>query len=266
MPVVMISGHGNIETAVAAIKRGAYDFIEKPFKADRLILVRRARSKRRVSSARSSELKQLAPAAGSLVGRSPCMNQLRQTIERAAKANSRIMIVGPSGSGKELAARTLHTHVEPRGGTVCRHQRRCNYAGTNGIRTVRCRADRRSAAAQGRGAGRGTRRHAVHRRDRRHAARDSEQDHARLGRPDLSARPAARPRSMLTCASFRRPRATWRRRSLRAVSARISTIGCRSCRSRVPPLVRTPGGYSRTDRIFHGPDLCRERAAEAQDW
>ena len=107
-PVVMISGHGNIETAVAAIKRGAYDFIEKPFKSDRLILVatralETSRLKREVR-----ELKQLAPAAGSLVGRSPCMNQLRQTIERAAKANSRIMIVGPSGSGKELAARTLH--------------------------------------------------------------------------------------------------------------------------------------------------------------
>ena len=108
MPVVMISGHGNIETAVAAIKRGAYDFIEKPFKSDRLILVatralETSRLKREVR-----ELKQLAPAAGSLVGRSPCVNQLRQTIERAAKANSRIMIVGPSGSGKELAARTLH--------------------------------------------------------------------------------------------------------------------------------------------------------------
>jgi two-component system nitrogen regulation response regulator NtrX len=108
MPVVMISGHGNIETAVAAIKRGAYDFIEKPFKSDRLILVatralETSRLKREVR-----ELKQLAPAASSLMGRSACMNQLRQTIERAAKANSRIMIVGPSGSGKELAARTLH--------------------------------------------------------------------------------------------------------------------------------------------------------------
>jgi two-component system nitrogen regulation response regulator NtrX len=108
LPVVMISGHGNIETAVAAIKRGAYDFIEKPFKSDRLILVatralETSRLKREVR-----ELKQLAPAASSLVGRSPCMNQLRQTIERAAKANSRIMIVGPSGAGKELAARTLH--------------------------------------------------------------------------------------------------------------------------------------------------------------
>jgi two-component system nitrogen regulation response regulator NtrX len=105
----MISGHGNIETAVAAIKRGAYDFIEKPFKADRLILVatralENSRLKREVK-----ELKQLAPSASSLVGRSPSMNQLRQTIDRAAKANSRILIVGPAGAGKELTARTLHT-------------------------------------------------------------------------------------------------------------------------------------------------------------
>jgi two-component system, NtrC family, nitrogen regulation response regulator NtrX len=108
LPVVMISGHGNIETAVAAIKRGAYDFIEKPFKSDRLILVatralETSRLKREVK-----ELKQLAPAASIMTGRSACMNQLRQTIDRAAKANSRILIVGPSGSGKELAARTLH--------------------------------------------------------------------------------------------------------------------------------------------------------------
>jgi two-component system nitrogen regulation response regulator NtrX len=110
LPVVMISGHGNIETAVAAIKRGAYDFIEKPFKSDRLILVANraletSRLKREVR-----ELKQLAPTASILTGHSPCMNQLRQTIDRAAKANSRILIVGPSGAGKELAARTLHQH------------------------------------------------------------------------------------------------------------------------------------------------------------
>jgi len=108
LPIVMISGHGNIETAVAAIKRGAYDFIEKPFKSDRLILVatralETSRLKREVR-----ELKQLAPTASTLTGQSPCMNQLRQTIERAAKANSRILIVGPSGAGKELVARTLH--------------------------------------------------------------------------------------------------------------------------------------------------------------
>jgi two-component system nitrogen regulation response regulator NtrX len=109
VPVVMISGHGNIETAVAAIKKGAYDFIEKPFKADRLILVANraletSRLKREVR-----ELKQLAPVSTSMIGHSPSMNQLRQTVERAAKANSRIMIVGPAGGGKELAARMLHT-------------------------------------------------------------------------------------------------------------------------------------------------------------
>jgi len=108
LPIVMISGHGNIETAVAAIKRGAYDFIEKPFKSDRLILVatralEKSRLKREVK-----ELKQLAPTASVMTGRSACMNQLRQTIERAAKANSRILIVGPSWAGKELAARMLH--------------------------------------------------------------------------------------------------------------------------------------------------------------
>jgi len=108
MPVVMISGHGNIETAVAAIKHGAYDFIEKPFKADRLVLVAEraletSRLKREVK-----QLKQLAPQPSSLVGQSPAMSQLRQTIERVAPTNSRILVVGPSGAGKELAARTIH--------------------------------------------------------------------------------------------------------------------------------------------------------------
>ncbi|MCS0496939.1 nitrogen assimilation response regulator NtrX [Ancylobacter mangrovi] len=108
VPVVMISGHGTIETAVAAIKQGAYDFIEKPFNSDRLILVaERAletlRLKREVK-----DLKQRAPVAQQLVGKSSVMNQLRQAIERVAPTNSRIMIVGPSGAGKELAARMIH--------------------------------------------------------------------------------------------------------------------------------------------------------------
>jgi two-component system nitrogen regulation response regulator NtrX len=108
LPIVMISGHGNIETAVSAIKRGAYDFIEKPFKADRLLLVaeralENSRLKREVR-----ELKQHAPLAAMVVGHSPAANQLRQTIEKVSPTNSRILIVGPSGSGKELAARTIH--------------------------------------------------------------------------------------------------------------------------------------------------------------
>ena len=108
MPVVMISGHGTIETAVAAIRRGAYDFIEKPFNADRLVLVagraiETLRLRREVKS-----LKQLAPHSDKLVGTSPVMNQLRTTIDRVAPTNSRVLIVGPSGSGKEIVARMIH--------------------------------------------------------------------------------------------------------------------------------------------------------------
>ena len=108
LPIVMISGHGNIETAVAAIKQGAYDFIVKPFKADRLILVAEraletSRLKREVKA-----LKTLAPLADHLVGRSPVMNQLRAMVEKVAPTNSRILIVGPSGSGKEMTARMIH--------------------------------------------------------------------------------------------------------------------------------------------------------------
>jgi two-component system nitrogen regulation response regulator NtrX len=108
LPVVMISGHGNIETAVAAIKQGAYDFIEKPFKADRLVLVadralETSRLKREVK-----DLKQLAPYSATLVGGSGAISHLRQTIDKVAPTNSRILIVGPSGSGKELTARTIH--------------------------------------------------------------------------------------------------------------------------------------------------------------
>src|ERR1700752_4549672 len=106
LPIVMISGHGNIETAVAAIKQGAYDFIEKPFKADRLVLVAEraletSRLKREVKA-----LKQLTPST--LVGRSLSINQLRQTIDKVAPTNSRILIVGPPGAGKELTARAIH--------------------------------------------------------------------------------------------------------------------------------------------------------------
>src|ERR1700728_3257411 len=108
LPVVMISGHGNIETAVAAIKQGAYDFIEKPFKADRLVLVadralETSRLKREVK-----ELKHLAPHPAGLVGGSGPMLHLRQPIEKGPPTNSRVLIVGPSGAGKELAARTIH--------------------------------------------------------------------------------------------------------------------------------------------------------------
>ncbi|WP_028035698.1 sigma-54 dependent transcriptional regulator [Chelativorans sp. J32] len=108
LPVVMISGHGTIETAVSAIKRGAYDFIEKPFKADRLILICE-RALETVKLRREvMDLKKRSGESFDLVGNSPAINHLRQTIERVAPSNSRIMLIGPSGSGKELVARAIH--------------------------------------------------------------------------------------------------------------------------------------------------------------
>lgn len=109
LPVVIISGHGNIETAVSAIKRGAYDYIEKPFKADKLVLIIERALEASSLRREIRDLKQRSSDALSMVGRSSAMNHLRQTIERVAPTNSRILISGPSGSGKELAARTIHT-------------------------------------------------------------------------------------------------------------------------------------------------------------
>lgn len=108
LPVVMISGHGNIETAVSAIRRGAYDFIEKPFKADRLILVAERALETSNLKREVSNLRKRSGENSELIGNSLAMSQLRQTIERVAPTNSRIMITGPSGSGKEMAARAIH--------------------------------------------------------------------------------------------------------------------------------------------------------------
>src|SRR3954447_914540 len=108
LPVVMISGHGNIETAVSAIKRGAYDYIEKPFKADRLVLVAERALEASKLKREVAELKQRSGETQDLIGASGAMNHLRQTIERVAPTNSRIMIFGSSGSGKEQVARTIH--------------------------------------------------------------------------------------------------------------------------------------------------------------
>lgn len=108
LPVVMISGHGNIETAVSAIKRGAYDFIEKPFKADRLILVAERALETSKLKREVSELRKQSSYTPELLGSSLVMSHLRQTIEKVAPTNSRIMITGPSGSGKETTARAIH--------------------------------------------------------------------------------------------------------------------------------------------------------------
>ncbi|NMG38482.1 response regulator [Chelativorans sp. ZYF759] len=113
LPIIMISGHGTIETAVSAIKRGAYDFIEKPFKADRLILIAERALETFKLKREVSDLKRRTGETFDLIGKSAAMNQLRHTIERVAPTNSRVMIIGPSGSGKELVARAIHA-LSPR--------------------------------------------------------------------------------------------------------------------------------------------------------
>jgi two-component system, NtrC family, nitrogen regulation response regulator NtrX len=108
VPVVMISGHGTIETAVEAIKIGAYDFIEKPFKADRLLLLVARAIEAAQLRRENAELKLRAGGELDLVGASPAINQLRQQIERVAPTGSRVLISGAPGSGKEVVGRLLH--------------------------------------------------------------------------------------------------------------------------------------------------------------
>ena len=110
VPVVMISGHGTIETAVASIKKGAYDFIEKPFKADRLLHVMEraleaARLRREVQ-----ELKLKTGEEGELVGQSSGVVQVRQQIDKIAPTGSRVLITGAAGAGKEVIARLIHAN------------------------------------------------------------------------------------------------------------------------------------------------------------
>ncbi|MFC7735984.1 sigma-54-dependent transcriptional regulator [Roseomonas sp. GCM10028921] len=108
VPVVMISGHGTIETAVQAIQQGAYDFIEKPFKSDRLLLiVARALEAARLKR-ENSELRLRSGSETELVGTSSLIAQIRNAIDKVAPTGSRVLLTGPAGSGKEVAARMIH--------------------------------------------------------------------------------------------------------------------------------------------------------------
>ncbi len=109
LPVIVFSGHGNIDTAVAAIGRGAVDFIEKPFEAEKLIhLVARATETEQLRR-ENAQLRQGFATADEFTGNSPLINQVRATLKRVANTGSRLLISGPAGSGKEVAARLLHT-------------------------------------------------------------------------------------------------------------------------------------------------------------
>ena len=116
LPILMISGHGTIETAVQAIRNGAYDFIEKPFKEERLLMMV-ARALESAKLAReNNELKAKVTdgVAPELVGKSAVMRGIRQSIDKIAPTASRVLVNGPSGSGKELAARCIHNKSDRR--------------------------------------------------------------------------------------------------------------------------------------------------------
>jgi two-component system, NtrC family, nitrogen regulation response regulator NtrX len=108
LPVIMISGHGNIETAVSAIKRGAYEFLEKPFKSDRLVLLVERALEAAGLRRENRRLRTQAITPDGMTGKSMAAQQLRQMIVKLAGANSRVLISGPPGSGKETVARLIH--------------------------------------------------------------------------------------------------------------------------------------------------------------
>jgi len=108
LPVIIFSGHGNIDTAVAAVSRGALDFIEKPFEAERLLLlVERATETERLRR-ENSRLREGSWGSAEFTGNSPTINAVRATLKRVANTGSRVLISGPPGAGKEVAARLLH--------------------------------------------------------------------------------------------------------------------------------------------------------------
>lgn len=110
VPVVIISGHGNIEIAVAAIKQGAYDFIEKPFNIDQLmVVVSRAMETSRLRR-ENIELRRKDVSSTEMLGSSPAFKALKAQLDKVTKSNGRVMLTGPAGSGKEMAARYVHVN------------------------------------------------------------------------------------------------------------------------------------------------------------
>lgn len=110
VPVVIISGHGNIEIAVAAIKQGAYDFIEKPFNIDQLLVVIRRAMETSSLRRENQELRRRDVDPGEMLGDSPAFKTLRAQLDKVTKSNGRVMLSGPNGAGKELAARYIHAN------------------------------------------------------------------------------------------------------------------------------------------------------------
>lgn len=110
IPIVIISGHGNIEIAVAAIKQGAYDFIEKPFNIDQLLVVIRRAMETAKLRRENVELKRGDVANADMLGDSAAFRTLKGQLDKVTKSNGRVMLTGPAGAGKEIAARYIHSN------------------------------------------------------------------------------------------------------------------------------------------------------------
>ncbi len=109
LPVIIFSGHGNIDTAVSAVSRGAMDFIEKPFEAERLLLLVERATETEKLRRENSRLRAKTIETGEFTGNSVAINSVRAMLKRVAQTGSRILITGPAGAGKEVAARLLHS-------------------------------------------------------------------------------------------------------------------------------------------------------------
>ena len=110
IPIVIISGHGNIEIAVAAIKQGAYDFIEKPFNIDQLmVVISRAMETSRLRR-ENVELRRRDDVSTEMIGSSSAFKTLKSNLDKVTKSNGRVMLTGPAGCGKEVAARYIHAN------------------------------------------------------------------------------------------------------------------------------------------------------------
>ena len=112
IPVVIISGHGNIEIAVAAIKQGAYDFIEKPFNIDQLLVVIQRAMETSKLRRENNQLRVRDVTSSDMIGQSPAFRSLKSQLDKVTRSNGRIMLTGPAGAGKEIAARYIHAHSD----------------------------------------------------------------------------------------------------------------------------------------------------------
>ena len=220
--VVMISGHGNIETAVKATKLGAFDFLEKPLSIEKITVVAKNALEHRRLQIENSRLREGTESRYRIIGESVPMKALRQQLALMAGTNGRVLIYGESGTGKELVAHALHA-MSPRarravcGGELRGHSRRADRE--RAVRPHQGQLHQR-ARNQDRQISEGRRRHDLSGRSGRHEPAHAGQSAARAGGAALRAGGRGANRCRWTCAWWPPPTRIWKRRSSAAIFAR----------------------------------------------